>query len=77
MSELEWMDIFGDNLLSMLDECLLTQKDLAEMTGLSEGAISAYVNKDKMPGIRAILNISYALDWDLNDMLDFGEKIEG
>ena len=77
MSEVEWLDIFGDNLISMLDECLLTQKDLAEMTGLSEGTISKYVNKIQMPTVRAIINLSYALDWDLNDMLDFGEKIEG
>lgn len=77
MSEVEWLDIFGDNLISMLDECLLTQKDLAEMTGLSEGTISKYVNRTQMPTVRAIINLSYALDWDLNDMLDFGEKIEG
>lgn len=76
MSETEWLRIFGTNLLEKLDEMLLTQRDLAEMTGLSEGTISKIVNKVQMPTVRTILNISYALDWDLNDMIDFGDCIE-
>lgn len=77
MSEVEWLKIFGDNLLVILDEYLLTQKDLAEMTGLSEGTISAYVNKTKVPGVRAILALSYALDISCDELIDFGERIEG
>ena len=77
MSEVEWMDIFGTNLIIMLDENCMTQKELAEETGLSEGTISAYVNKVKIPGVRAILNISYVLNCSLDDLIDFGEPIEG
>lgn len=77
MSEIEWLDIFGTNLIVMLDENLMTQKDLAEATGLSEGTISKYVNKTQMPTVRAILNISYALNCSLDDLIDFGDTIEG
>ena len=65
MSEQEWLDIFADNLLDMLNEANMTQRDLADETGLSEAAISQYIHKRKIPGVRAIINISYALNYYL------------
>lgn len=76
MSEQEWLDIFADNLISMLDEANITQRDLADETGLSEAAISYYLHKRKIPGIRAIVNISYALNCDVSELIDFGDRIE-
>lgn len=75
MSELEWLNIFGDNLVNMLDDARMSQRDLADETGLSEGTISNYIHKRQIPGIKAIINISYALDCDLNDLIDFGDII--
>lgn len=76
MTETQWIDAFGDNLASMLDEARLTQKDLAEMTGLSEGAISSYIRKKKVPGFKAIINIAYALDCEVSELIDFGSTID-
>lgn len=75
MTEKEWLDIFGDNLAEMLEEANMTQRELADETGLSEASISYYINKTKMPGVKALLNISYALDCLLNDLADFGDKL--
>ena len=75
MSELEWLDIFSNNLLEMLDEAHMTQRELADEAGLSESTISHYINRTRMPGIRAILNIAYALDCDVNELIDFGDRI--
>lgn len=77
LSEIQWLRMFGDNLRYLLDEYHMTQKDLAEMTGLSEGTISKYINRTQMPTVRAIINISYALDESVDDLVDFGERIEG
>lgn len=77
MSENEWLKMFGNNLRYLLDEYCVTQKDLAEMTGLAEGTISEYVRGNKMPGAKALLAISYALDESVDDLIDFGERIEG
>lgn len=77
MSEMEWLHIFGDNLQCIMDEYCVTQYQLAEMTGLSQGTISKYVNKIQMPTVRALLAISYALDESLDDLMDFGDRIEG
>ena len=76
MSQQEWLDIFGDNLVSILEEEQISQKELSRLTGLSESTISRYINKLQMPTVRAIINISYALDWSFEDMLNYGDIIE-
>ena len=76
MSQQEWLDIFGDNLASILEEEKISQKELSRLTGLSESTISKYINKLQMPTVRAIINISYALDWSFEDMLNYGDMIE-
>lgn len=75
MSELEWLDIFAGNLAEILWEIGMTQKELAELTGLSEGTISNYLNRRQLPGVKAIVNIGYALNIDLNELIDFGDRI--
>lgn len=77
MSEVEWLEEFRMNLLRIMDEDRINQKELAEASGLSEGTISYYVNGTKMPGVRAIINLAYALDCNTDDLIDFGEMIEG
>lgn len=76
MSEVEWMDIFGDNLVDILKEVGMTQKELAEETGLAESAISNYINKRRMPNVRALINISEALDISLDELMFFGDTID-
>ena len=76
MSQQEWLDIFGDNLASILEEERISQKELSRLTGLSESTISRYINKLQMPNVRAIINISYALNWSLEDMLNYGSMLD-
>ena len=76
MSQQEWLNIFGDNLASILEEEGISQRELARLTGLNESTISKYINKLQMPTVRAIINISYALDWSFEDMLNYGDIIE-
>ncbi len=75
MSEIEWMDIFGDNLADMLKEKGMTQRELAEDAGLAESTISQYINKKKMPSVRAIVNLAYALCEDTDELIDFGDRV--
>lgn len=77
MTELEWLDIFSDNLRDLMSERGYSQRQLADATGLSDTAISYYIHKQKVPGIRAIVNIAYELDCDVSDLIDFGDRIEG
>lgn len=75
MTELEWMDIFGDNLREMLKEANMTQKELADAANVEESSISRFIRKERFPSLKSVINISYALDCDLSDLVDFGDKI--
>ena len=78
MSEQEWINIFGDNLRDFIDERGMTQRELADDSGLAESSISDYVNQRRMPTVRAIINLAYALDLSVEefaDFIDFGERI--
>ena len=76
MTELEWLDIFGDNLQDILKDQNISQRELAYKTGLSEASISNYIKKRRVPSLKALINISYALNFDVSDLIDFGEIIK-
>ena len=76
MTELDWLDAFGDNLVYMMKSSNLTQRELSYLTGLSESAISSYINKRKIPGIKAIINIADALECTVSELIDYGDMIE-
>lgn len=72
----EWTNIFGENLSDIMKEKRMTQQELAEASGLSIGSINAYIHSQSPPGVKAIINLSYALDVDLAELLDFGDMID-
>lgn len=75
MTQTEWKEIFSDNLVSLLEERKMTQAQLARDSGVSTAMISDYVNKRSIPGLMAIVNIAYALDLSIDELVDFGEQI--
>jgi transcriptional regulator with XRE-family HTH domain len=72
----EWKDIFGDNLVTLLRERRMTQNELAIESGLSTSMISDYINKRSVPGLPAVINIAYALDMPIDELVDFEEPID-
>ena len=75
MSEIEWLRIFGDNLAEILHEYRMTQRELADAAGLSESTISQYIHKQKIPSLKAIINIAHALDISVDELIDFGDRV--
>lgn len=76
MTEQAWLNIFGDNLNELIIEAGMNQADLAEAARLSEATISYYINKRKIPGVKALVNIAYALNVSLDELMYFGDTIE-
>ncbi len=76
MTEREWLDIFSNNLATLLDENYMTQNDLSIASGISKGTISKYVNGLQIPTVKALLAISYVFNESIDDLIDFGEVIE-
>lgn len=76
MSEMQWMNIFAGNLVDIMEERGYNQEQLAEATGISQASISRYIRKKQMPNVKAIVNIAYAMDCEVEELIDFGDTIE-
>ena len=76
MTQTEWKNIFGENLDSLLRERGMSQAQLARDSGVSTAMISEYINKRSIPGLTAAINIAYALDISIDELVDFDERID-
>ena len=76
MTQEEWKDVFGDNLASIIKEKDMTQLRLARDSGVSTAMISEYINKRSVPGLFAAINMAYALDMSIDELVNFDEPIE-
>lgn len=54
----------------------MTQKDLAHEAGFSESALSQYLNAQRLPSIKSIVNICFVLGIDVDALTNFGKSIE-
>ena len=69
ITEMEWLNTFGDNLKDILRQTYMTQRELADAAGLAESTISSYIRKQKMPTLKAIVNIAYALNVSVDELV--------
>lgn len=76
MSKIEWMEIFSGNLRELMKEQEYTQRELSENSGIPESSICRYLKAERIPSATVILNLSYALDCDVVDLIDFGDTID-
>lgn len=76
MTQGEWKQIFAENLIDILNDKGMSQRQLAIDSGVSPAMISDYVNGVRMPGLPAVINMAYALDMDICELVDFDERID-
>ena len=76
MTIVDWTQCFSEKLLELMDDRMMTQQDLAQESGIAIGSISAYIHKKSLPGPKAIINIAFALDVDVTELIDFGDTID-
>ena len=69
ISEIEFIDIFADNLRSLMEEVGITQAELADESGLTRATINRYLKKQRMPDLRALINICYILECEVTDLI--------
>lgn len=75
MTQAEWRNIFGNNLADILREKNMTQSELAKRARLSVSRINDYIQENATPSIFAVINIAYALDMDIAELVDFEDSI--
>ena len=67
----------GERIKTLLKEEKMTQKQLAELSGVTESALSHYIKGDRIPSGVVSENVAYALSTTVNyilgkeDILDF------
>lgn len=76
MTEIEWLDIFGDNLRDILLDVGMTQSELADELGIDKSLVNRYINKQYIPNLKTIINMAYVLNCNISELIDFGEPIE-
>ena len=76
MTIVDWSKCFSEKLNELMVDRRITQYELAKDSGLSVGSVSAYVRGESLPGIKAILNLSFALDVNVDELIDFGDTID-
>ena len=75
MSELEFMRIIGKNIKYELEDAWMTQKELAEATGISRSTISKYINAEVMPSLVNINNIANVLDCSIDKLIGHNREM--
>ena len=75
MTQVEWRNLFANNLLDILQERGMSQAQLARDSGLSVSRVSEYVNEIATPSVFAVVNMAYALDIEVGELVDFDERI--
>ena len=69
MSEVEFIDIFSHNLESIIVEYGINRIELAKEAHLDKGSITRYLSGERMPSLRAIINLSMALNCSIDDLV--------
>ena len=69
MSEIEFIDIFSDNLRELMLEHNITQIELADEILVNKSTITRYLNKSTMPSIKALINLSIVFNCDIEDLV--------
>lgn len=75
MSEQEWLDIFGDNLRDMLEEAYMSQEELADAIGVTRATVNRYINKQRIPSVKAIINMSMVFGCTIDELIYFEDRI--
>ena len=76
MTECEWIRIFAGNLAEIIEESGYSQREVAKMTKIPQPVLSRYVNGRVIPSVVNIIKLSYALNCDIRDLIDFGDIVE-
>ena len=75
VKEIDFIEIFSCNLRDAMNDIGITQRELADASGLDESVISRYLRGRVMPSTRCLVNIAYALDCRVEDLIPCDELV--
>ena len=69
MSEVEFIDIFADNLRDLIIESGYSISEIAREIGINKSTLSKYLRKERLPSIDILVNLSIFLLCDIEDLI--------
>ena len=72
----DWSRNFSEKLNELMTDRRITQYDLSMESGIAVGSINSYIHDRSLPGVKAIVNLAFALDVDVSELIDFGDTID-
>ena len=75
MKEIDFISVFADNLRYTMNYNNISQRELADASGIDESVISRYLRGRVMPSTRCLVNIAYALDCHVEDLIPCDELV--
>lgn len=76
MTEFEFIDEISENLRKMMERRNISQRKLAQLTGIDRSSINKYANGVCVPTLKNMYNICWALECDLSDIVDTWDYID-
>lgn len=64
-----WKDIFVERVRDLMYEKNMTQREMANKTGIGTNNISQYLNGDKTPSVNVLLKICDALECTMDKLV--------
>ncbi|SKA69163.1 Plasmid maintenance system antidote protein VapI, contains XRE-type HTH domain [Eubacterium uniforme] len=65
-----------EKVLELMKQRNINQKQLAELSGITESSISRHLHSERRPRMDIVVNVAKALDVDIDYLLDEGEHLE-
>ena len=65
---------WNEKVIDLMDKKGITQKQLSQLSGVTESSISRYLHSNKQPRLDIIVNVAKALNVETNYFLDEEEK---
>lgn len=63
-----------EKVVALMEQNGISQKQLAQLSGISESSISRYLHSEKRPRIDVVINIAKALNVETEYLLDESDK---
>lgn len=70
------MMTWSEKVIELMKERRITQKQLAELSGINESSISRYLHSNQRPRMDVVVNIAKALKVETDYLLEDNERIE-
>lgn len=76
MTEERWRWYFGARLRRYMNECNMTQSELAKKIFVTRATVNSYLTGKITPSIKSVVNIAMVFGCDVADLIDFNENID-